>query len=82
MKVLLSVLGCDKYSSCVLSPRAEDSVRVCVRQRERCILLNSVSSCAALVQSMHHEIMLPEVFFCRGGGEKKLAVIGVCKRRK
>jgi len=40
-------------------------VCVCVRERERdkCILLNTVSSFAALLQSIHHEIMLPEVFF-------------------
>ena len=57
-------------------------VCVCVSEREKCILLNSESSFAALLQSMHREIMLPEVFlFVEGGGQKKLTVTGVCKRR-
>jgi hypothetical protein len=42
-----------------------------------------VSSFAALLQTMHREIMLPEVFFLVDGvGRKKLTVTGVCKRRK
>jgi len=56
---------------------------VCERERGKCILLNSASSFAALLPSMHHEIMLPEAFFLvEGMGRKKLTVTGVCKRRK
>jgi hypothetical protein len=47
-----------------MNQRAKDScVSVSVRERERekCIVLNSVSSFAALLQSMHHEIILLKV---------------------